>query len=136
MSNEMKVSFPGGKKVYANYDGFEIATDQAIDAGGGGLAPEPYDLFLASLATCAGIYILGFCKRRELPVEDITMTQSWERDPEMRRMATIKITIETGPDFPKKYHKALERSVHQCSVKKTILDPPEFVVEAVARSDS
>ena len=96
------------------------------------MAPEPYDLFLASLATCAGIYILGFCKRRELPVEDITMTQSWERDPEMRRMATIKITIETGPDFPKKYHKALERSVHQCSVKKTILDPPEFVVKAVA----
>ncbi len=133
MSNEMKVSFPGGKKVYANYDGFEIATDQAIDEGGEGSAPEPYDLFLASLATCAGIYILGFCERRQLPVEDIRMALSWERDPEARRMATIKITIETPPDFPEKYHKALERSVHQCSVKKTILDPPEFVVEARER---
>ena len=133
MSNEMRVTFPGGKKVYADYNGFEIATDQNTDAGGGGSAPEPYDLFLASLATCAGIYILGFCQRRQLPVEDITLTQSWERDPETRRMATIRITIETPPDFPEKYHKALERSVHQCAVKKTILDPPEFVVEARGR---
>ncbi len=133
MTNEMKVSFPGGKKVYADYNGFEIATDQDLDSGGEGSAPEPYDLFLASLATCAGIYILGFCQRRKLPVEDITMTQSWERDPQTRRMATIKITVETPSGFPEKYHKALERSVHQCAVKKTILDPPEFVVEARGR---
>jgi len=133
MSNEMKVSFPGGKKVYADYNGFEIATDQDLESGGEGSAPEPYDLFLASLATCAGIYILGFCNRRKLPVEDIGMALSWERDPEARRMATIKITVETPPGFPEKYHKALERSVHQCSVKKTILDPPEFVVEARGR---
>ncbi len=136
MSNEMTVSFPGGKKVYAGYNGFEIATDQNLESGGEGSAPEPYDLFLASLATCAGIYILSFCQRRELPVEGITMTQSWERDPETNRMATIRITVETPQDFPEKYHKALERSVHQCSVKKTILDPPEFVVKTVARSDS
>ncbi|MCK5379165.1 MAG: OsmC family protein, partial [Acidobacteria bacterium] len=108
MSNEMRVTFPGGKKVYADYNGFEIATDQHTDAGGEGSAPEPYNLFLASLATCAGIYILGFCQRRQLPVEDITLTQSWERDPETSRMATIRITVETPPEFPEKYHKALE----------------------------
>jgi len=133
MSNEMKVVFPGGKKVNVQYDGFEIETDQAIDAGGEGLAPEPYDLFLASLATCAGIYIVGFCERRNLSLEGISVTQSWERDTEARRMATIRITVETPPDFPRKYLKAIERSVHQCAVKKTILDPPEFIVEARAR---
>ena len=85
MSNEMTVSFPGGKKVYAGYNGFEIATDQNLESGGQGSAPEPYDLFLASLATCAGIYILSFCQRRALPVEGITMTQSWERSVGMRK---------------------------------------------------
>ncbi len=133
MSNEMKVVFPGGKKVNVQYDGFEIETDQAVDAGGEGMAPEPYDLFLASLATCAGIYIVGFCERRNLSLEGISVTQSWERDTEARRMATIRITVETPPDFPHKYLKAIERSVHQCAVKKTILDPPEFIVEARAR---
>ncbi len=133
MSNEMKVVFPGGKKVNVLIDGFEIATDQAVESGGEGSAPEPYDLFLASLGACAGIYIVGFCERRGLSLEGISVTQSWERDPETRRMATIRITVQTPPDFPEKYHKALERTVHQCAVKKTILDPPEFVVEVRGR---
>lgn len=136
MNNEMMVSFPGGKKVNAGYNGFEIATDQDLESGGEGLAPEPFDLFLASLATCAGFYVLGFCQRRDLPVEDIRVTQSWERDPESRRVTTINISVETPPDFPVKYHKALERSIDQCSVKKTILDPPDFVVKTTAREES
>ena len=64
MSSEMTVSFPGGKRVTAHYDGFDIATDQGVDSGGTGTAPEPYDLFLASLATCAGYYVLKFCSSR------------------------------------------------------------------------
>ncbi len=135
MSQEMRVSFPGGKRVHAHYDAFEIETDQAPDSGGEGAAPEPYDLFLASLATCAGIYILSFCQRRDLPLDGIEVYQSWERQEEPRRMARISIRIETPPEFPAKYLKALERAVHQCAVKKTILDPPEFVVEAVQKQE-
>ncbi|MCD4750963.1 MAG: OsmC family protein [Thermoanaerobaculales bacterium] len=131
MNDSMIVTFPGGKKVYADYNGFEIATDQHPDSGGEGSAPEPYDLFLASLATCAGIYVLGFCQSRNLPTEDVRIVQSWERDPDTRRMETFRIRVETPEDFPQKYLKVLKRAVNQCSVKKTILDPPEFVVEAV-----
>lgn len=136
MNQEMTVNFPGGKKVFAGYNGFEIATDQDIESGGGGSAPEPFDLFLASLATCAGFYVLGFCQRRDLSVEGMKVTQTWERDPESRRVTTISISVETPPGFPVKYHKALERSIHQCAVKKTILDPPEFVVKTSAREES
>jgi len=126
----MKISFPGGMRVDAHYKDFVIRTDQEKEAGGEGMAPEPYDLFLASVATCAGIYILSFCRRRGLSLEGIEIRQSWERQLEPRRMARIRIEIRTPPDFPAKYLKALERSVHQCAVKKTILDPPEFIVEA------
>ena len=133
MKQEMRVSFPGGKRVHAHYGGFEIETDQAPESGGEGAAPEPYDLFLASLATCAGIYILSFCRRRELSLEGIRIVQSWQRQEEPRRMARISIRIETPPEFPTKYLKALERAVHQCAVKKTILDPPEFEVVAIQR---
>ena len=71
MSNEMTVRFDGGKRITADYNGFQIATDQAPDSGGDGSAPEPYDLFLASLATCAGIYVLNFCDRRNIPTDGI-----------------------------------------------------------------
>lgn len=129
MDQSMMVTFPGGSQVVANYNGFAIATDQQPDSGGEGAAPEPYDLFLASLATCAGFYVLRFCERRGFPAADFSVTQSWEREPESGRMARIRIAVETPSEFPEKYHKALERAIHQCAVKKTLLDPPEFVVE-------
>jgi len=129
----MTISFPGGKRVDVLYGDFLIRTDQAKESGGDASAPEPYDLFLASLVACAGIYILSFCDRRGIPLEGIEIRQSWERDEEKRRMARIRIEVETPPGFPVKYHKALERAVHQCAVKKTILDPPEFIVRASSR---
>ena len=77
MSSQMTVTFPGGKRVDASFNGFEIETDQAVDSGGDGSAPEPFDYFLASLATCAGIYILGFCQKRGISHEGVRLVQSW-----------------------------------------------------------
>ncbi len=130
-STMMTVSFPGGKRVDAAYDGFEIRTDQCVDSGGEGAAPEPFDLFLASLATCAGIYVLGFCQKRDIPYGGISLVQSWERDEKSKRLTTIRIAIEVPPDFPDKYRDALVRVANQCAVKKTMENPPEFVVETV-----
>jgi ribosomal protein S12 methylthiotransferase accessory factor len=130
-SNTMTVSFPGGKRVNASYDGFEIATDQAVDSGGDGSAPEPYDYFLASLVTCAGIYVLGFCQKRSIPYDGISLTQNWEHEEKTNRLAAVRISIEVPAEFPDKYHKALVRAASQCSVKKTLESPPEFVVETV-----
>ena len=130
-SNTMMVTFPGSKRVDASYNGFVIATDQAVDSGGDGTAPEPFDYFLSSIATCAGIYVLGFCQRRKIPHEQVRLVQSWERDEKSRRITTICIAIEVPPDFPEKYHKALIRAANQCSVKKTMEDPPDFDVRTV-----
>ncbi|MEJ2581785.1 MAG: OsmC family protein [Acidobacteriota bacterium] len=127
----MTVSFPGGKRVDASYDGFVIETDQCVDSGGDGSAPEPYDYFLASLATCAGIYVLGFCQKRGIPYEDIHLTQSWDREEKTNRLESVRISIEVPADFPDKYHSALVRVANQCSVKKTLENPPEFQVETV-----
>jgi ribosomal protein S12 methylthiotransferase accessory factor len=131
MNNTMTVSFPGGKRVNASYDGFEIATDQAVDSGGDASAPEPFDLFLASIATCAGIYVLSFCQKRNIPYHGISLTQSWEREEKTNRLAAVRISIEVPSDFPDKYHRALVRAANQCSVKKTMENPPEFTVETV-----
>jgi putative redox protein len=131
MSYTMTVSFPGGKRVNASYDGFEIATDQALDSGGDGSAPEPYDYFLASLATCAGIYVLGFCQKRDIPYDGISLTQSWERDEKTNRLAAVRLSIEVPSDFPDKYRDALVRVANQCTVKKTLENPPDFDVRTI-----
>ena len=130
-NNTMTVTFPGGKRVDASFDEFEILTDQAVDSGGNGTAPEPFDYFLASLATCAGIYVLGFCQKRDIPSDGISLSQSWDRDEKTNRLTNVRISIEVPADFPDKYHKALVRAASQCSVKKTLENPPEFVVETV-----
>jgi len=133
MKNTMNVSFPGGKMVNARYDEFEIATDQSVDFGGTGSAPEPFDYFLASLATCAGLYVLGFCQKRDIPHDGIGLTQSWEREEKTKRLTNVHISIEVPADFPDKYRDALVRVANQCLVKKTLENPPEFVVETTVQ---
>lgn len=130
MSSKMTVTFPGGKKVTAHYDGFDIVTDQGVDSGGEGTAPEPFDFFLASLATCAGYYVLKFCESRSIPTDKISLHESWVRN-EDKRLERIDIRLQVPPEFPTKYHKALVRAADACSVKKTLADPPQITTETV-----
>ena len=124
----VKVTFPGGALVTAHAAGFDIATDQPIEDGGTNTAAAPYDLFLSSIATCAGIYVLRFCQQRELPTEGLTMTLDIERNAASRRLDKVKLAIQLPEGFPEKYHKAVIRAAGMCSVKKAIMDPPEFEV--------
>jgi len=133
MSDEMTVTFPGGKRVDATFDGFRVETDQSEKNGGEASAPEPFALFLASLATCAGIYVLGFCQKRDIPTEGVRLVQRLERDSE-GKIQNIAIAIEVPPSFPEKYHDALVRVAAKCAVKKTIEEPPQFTIETVVAS--
>jgi len=131
MSQQMTMSFDGGMRVTAHYDGFAIATDQAVDDGGDASAPQPYDLFLASLATCAAFYVLRFCQKRDLSTDGIRVVQTWRREEGSKRMAQIALRIEVPDTFPAKYHQAVVRAADQCSVKKTLVDPPEITTDLV-----
>ena len=126
---QLAISFSGGKRVDAAVGGFTIRTDQSPDGGGEGSAPEPFTLFLASLGTCAGIYVLGFCQARGIPTEDIHLTQHVEFDPEKHRLSRVKIDIHLPATFPEKYRDAVRRAAETCAVKRAIYDPPELVVE-------
>jgi ribosomal protein S12 methylthiotransferase accessory factor len=130
MNDEMKVYFPGGKKVDAEYRGFVIKTDQPVYQDGDGTAPAPFDLFLASIATCAGYYVLAFCQRRGLSYENISIVLKKERNPETKRIEKFFIRINLPADFPEKYKTAVIKSVNSCSVKIYMQNSPEFVVES------
>ena len=122
------VTFPGGSLVTANFGKFEVPTDQPIEDGGADSAPEPYMLFLSSIVTCAGFYVIRFCQQRKLPTEGLSMTLDIERNPELRRLEKVKIAIQLPEGFPEKYKKAVIRAAGMCSVKKAIANPPEFEV--------
>jgi len=130
MDREMKISFPGGLRVDAEYKGFVIKTDQPVYSGGDGSAPAPFDMFLASIATCAGYYVLAFCNKREIPTEKAAVVMKTRRNPETKRIEKISIEIQLSPEFPEKYKKAVIKAVDACSVKAHILNPPVFEVEA------
>ena len=130
MALEINVSFPGGMRVDAEVAGFTIHTDQSPAGGGEGSAPEPYTLFLASLAACAGAYVNGFCRNRDIPTDRIRLTQTHEFDPVARRLSKVSIDIVVPPDFPERYLGALQRVADKCAVKRVILDGPEFSIES------
>jgi len=131
MSLEMTISFPGGKRVDAQVGDVVVKTDQSKQGGGDGSAPEPYMHFLASIGTCAGIYVLGFCQSRNIPSEGIEIRQHMHWDPATRKLAHIELDIHVPESFPAKYHAALVRAADQCAVKKTLIDPPSFDVRTV-----
>ncbi|MCP3176666.1 OsmC family protein [Desulfuromonas sp. KJ2020] len=122
----MEITFPGGAAVNASVRGFTIHTDQPEEDGGGNSAPAPFEFFLSSIGTCAGYYALRFCQQRQLSVEGLKLHLDWERDPDSRRLTRVMLTFELPADFPEKYGKAILRAAGQCSVKRAILDPPEF----------
>ena len=123
---KIEVSFEGNKKVSANVNGHIIKTDQPIAGGGDGTAPTPFDLFLASIATCAGIYVKGFCDQRGLPSENIKITQDIEFSKETNLVSLIKIEIKVPADFPEKYVDALVNVASLCKVKQHLIKPPTF----------
>jgi putative redox protein len=128
---DMVVTFPGGARVDAQFGSHTIRTDQPVRSGGVDSAPAPFTLFLGSIATCAGIYVLGFCKQRDLPTEGIRLIQRLEVDPRTGMVAKIGLDIEVPPGFPEKYHEALVRAASQCAVKKHLENPPSFDVKTV-----
>ena len=131
-ATSLKITFPGGLAVDAAFKGFTVATDQRVEHGGGDTAPEPFDLFLASLGTCAGLYALRFCQQRGIATEGLGLTLATEKDPEGRRLALVRLDVELPAGFPDKYRAAILRAVDQCAVKRQILDPPRFEVAAAA----
>jgi len=133
MNDDIKVFFPGGKKVYAEYGDFVIKTDQPVYQGGEGTAPSPFDLFLASIATCSGYFVLVFCQSRGLSYENISIVLKKERNQETKRIEKIFIHINLPKDFPEKYNSAVIKSVNSCTVKIHMLNPPEFIVEAIVK---
>jgi putative redox protein len=121
---EMIVDFPGGSRVDAHFGSHTVRTDQPVTAGGENSAPTPFDLFLASLATCAGIYVLGFCRQRKLPVEGIRLSQRVEVNPATKMVEKVLLDIQLPPDFPEQYKAAVIRAAEQCKVKKHLEIPP------------
>jgi ribosomal protein S12 methylthiotransferase accessory factor len=127
----MTVTFPGGKKVDAAYGGFTFRTDQRREDGGEGSAPPPFDFFLASIATCAGIYVKGYCDARRIPTEGLGVEMRIEREAEKPRVAKLVIDIRLPPGFPEKHREGVVRAAELCAVKKHILAPPAFEIRAV-----
>jgi ribosomal protein S12 methylthiotransferase accessory factor len=128
---EMEIVFPGNKKVDAIFNGQVIKTDQPVQAGGDGTAPAPFDLFLASIGTCVGIYVLGFCQARGIPTDGIKLIQKMNYNFQKRLFDKIEIEIKLPPDFPEKYKAAVIHAADNCAVKKHLLNPPEIVVKTV-----
>ena len=121
---DMVIDFPGGARVDAHFGPFTVKTDQPPS----GTAPTPFATFLASIGTCAGIYVLGFCQQRGLPTDGIRIIQHLQNDPFSGMVRKIDLEIQVPPSFPEKYLPSLVRSAELCAVKKHMENPPVFEV--------
>jgi ribosomal protein S12 methylthiotransferase accessory factor len=131
-TSEILVTLPGGRRVDARLGEHLVRTDQPRDNGGEDTAPSPFQLFLAAIGTCAGIFVQGFCAKRGLPTEGIRIVER-ARYAEDGTLAGVDLDIEVPAGFPDKYREALVRVADQCSVKKAIQAQPVFQVRTVVQ---
>jgi len=131
---EMVIEFPGGDRVDAHFGPYTVATDQPPYGGGIASAATPFATFLASIGTCAGIYVLGFCRQRGIPAQDIRLVQRLDIDRMTGMVGKIYLDVQLPPEFPEKYKQAVIRAADQCAVKKHLEHPPQFEVTATIRS--
>ena len=125
---EMTITFPGGKCVDAAFRGFILKTDQPEKNGGSNSAPSPFELFLASIGTCAGFYVASFCEQRNIPTDRIKIIQSLQINSASHTIEKINLDIQLPEDFPKQYKQAVILSAKQCTVKKALENPPEISI--------
>jgi len=130
-NQDIKVTFGEGLVVQAECRGHLITTDQPLAAGGSDSAPTPFELFLTSIATCAGFYVLAFLKQRQLSAEGIYLTMSTERSPESKLVKNIKLEIHLPESFPEKYREAVVKAADHCTVKAHLEQPPSIEIRAV-----
>jgi len=129
-TTEIMVTLPGGRRVDAQVGRHIIHTDQPISNGGEDAAPAPFDVFLASIGACAGIFVQGFCAKRSIPYEEIRILERPEYDAN-GILHAVDFDIQLPPGFPEKYRGALVRAVEQCSVRRAIQARPTFRVQTV-----
>ena len=127
---DMEIYFPGGKKVYARYKGFTVETDQPVDEGGDNSAPAPFDLFMLSIGTCAGYYVLTFLQQRGLSTDGAGIALRRDMDPDTHLPSRVYMDIKLPADFPEKYRDAVIRTAEHCTVKRAIASPPAFETTA------
>jgi len=115
-----KVTFPGNKRVDVAFDKFEIKTDQASENGGDESAPEPFDVFIGSIGTCAGIYAKSFCDVRKLSTDNMYILVNIDRKEGQKLIKKIDITLHVDQHFPEKYIKAVIKAMDTCAVKNQL----------------
>lgn len=131
MSFTVDISFPGGKKVDAHINEFTVHTDQKEESGGEGSAPEPFDLFFVSLATCVGIYALEFCQSRHINTEGLDVRLHADKSESSMLFDRISLLLTLPEGFPEKYRDAIVRAVNLCTVKKHLRSELKFDTRVV-----
>jgi len=133
MSRPIVITLPGGRTVDAQIGPHTLHTDQPVEQGGADSAPSPYEVFLASMGACAGIYIQGFCAARSIPFEGIRIVEQPFYD-DQHRLITVQLAIELPVDFPAKYSAALLKVAQQCTVARTLESPPSIELKIQPRA--
>ncbi|MBT3011673.1 MAG: osmotically inducible protein OsmC [gamma proteobacterium symbiont of Clathrolucina costata] len=127
----IQVSFTGGKRIQAKVGDYTIETDQPLKYGGEASAPAPFDLFLASLATCAGIYAWNFCESRKLSTEGMDLRMDCVNDEKKKMIVKVIFRLTLPDGFPEKYRSGIVRAMELCAVKRHMMDTPEFSFDLV-----
>ncbi|MBS2019323.1 MAG: OsmC family protein [Deltaproteobacteria bacterium] len=128
---DIRVRFPGGKRVDARVGAHCVRTDQSVEHGGQGASPEPFEVFLAALASSSGLYVLTLCQARGLPTDEVWLEQHPVFDPTTRALTQVTVDVHVPESFPDRYRDELVRAAENNGLAKLLAAPPAIVVHSI-----
>lgn len=128
---EMKIAYKGQKKFTITNRGHQILVDQLLEEDGTDKGMTPPELFIASLATCMGTYIIKHCNNIGINSSGMLLSVNWEKASNPARIGNIRVDInlpkmEAGDD-----KKAIIKVAELCLVHNTIQNPPKININLV-----
>lgn len=121
---EMNVRSLGKLKIEVSYGDYKVMSNHSVEGGGDGTAPNPFELFIASIAACSGYYAYSFCNARNIPTENITVKLTADMDAKKKMVEDIHVEVQLPPEFPVKYEASIIKAVEFCTVKRHLESPP------------
>lgn len=131
MAIELRKSDSGAFRQTIRINQHTIFADIAVSIGGDGSAPDPHDLYDASLAACKAITVMMYAKNKNIPLEYIDIDLERDGSQEAKGLYIINVKLKFFGKLTESDKQKLAEIAGKCPIHKLMTQSETRVLTEV-----